>query len=54
MKFLIAAVFVLMLAGCKVISEVPTMKYCDTVNYKRVDNDVVIDAHCTVPPAGLV
>lgn len=54
MKFLIAAVLALSLVGCKVVSEVPTMKYCDEVNYTRLGNDVVMDAHCTVPPAGLI
>jgi len=49
----IILIAVLMLASCKVVSEFPTMKYCDEVNYHRVGNDINMDAHCTVPPAGL-
>ena len=51
MKLLLVVV---LLGGCQIVSEIPTLKYCDEVNYTRLDNDVTITAHCTVPPAGLV
>lgn len=46
---LVIAVAVLLLAAC---SSLPSMKYCDKVEYTRVGSKVVLHAECNAPVGG--
>ena len=46
------ALLVILLSGCVVWRELPTTKYCDTVKYERVGQDITVTAHCTASVAG--
>lgn len=49
MKKIIILIAVALLAGC---SSLPSMKYCDTVEYKRDGTRVTIHAECHAPVGG--
>ena len=38
-----------MLAGC---SSIPSMRYCDKVEYKREGSKIIINAECSAPIGG--
>lgn len=35
-----------LLGGCAVAQSLPSLRYCDTVDYKRHGRDIDIIAHC--------
>ena len=47
MNKLIAALLVLLLAGCAQLNNLPSFKHCSEVHYNRIGGEVVIDAKCS-------
>lgn len=46
MKLVLGAALALLCAAC---SALPSMKYCDQVEYKRVGTKIHVQAECTAP-----
>lgn len=46
-----ALILVLMLNGC---SSLPTMQYCDKVEYTRTGNVIVLHAECKAPIGDII
>jgi hypothetical protein len=44
------AVLSIIFAGC---AELPSMKYCDKVEYTRNQNEITIHAECRAPVGGM-
>ena len=42
-----------LLHGCGVLQQLPSMQHCDKVSYVRDKLDIEITAHCTAPIGGL-
>lgn len=44
---------VVLLGGCALVSQVPSLRYCDSVKYERSGRSIEISAHCfeAVEPA---
>ncbi len=40
------------LSGCSAVSQLPSMEYCQTVEYKRVERAVTVHAECVAPYGG--
>ena len=49
MKTMLALFVLVFLAGCAAL---PSMKYCDQVEYKRSGSKIHIQAECTAPVGG--
>lgn len=49
MKTVLVVLFLAILAGC---SAMPTMQYCDRVEYKRDGSRITIKAECQAPVGG--
>lgn len=60
MKTLALAMLLVLIPGCAVMSAMglgasdlaPSLRYCERVEYKRVETKAEIRAHCTVPAGG--
>lgn len=48
--FLLTVTFIV--SGCAGFSELPSMKYCDKVEYTRNQNQIVLHAECRAPVGG--
>lgn len=42
----LCAALLFALTGCAVVSQLPSLKYCDSVSYTREGREINITAHC--------
>lgn len=42
----LALLLPILLGGCALVQQAPTLKYCDTVKYERTGREINITLHC--------